>query len=173
MKQNRHKTVRTMTASTLVALATLGGIFTGTGCASPDTQHTASAALGPYQTFGFGPITGSNGRAISLAQDEVSRQLMARGLMPSSNPDLLVNVQVRANPAVRMPGTTYLGRAHANINHPTDGHLTIDLKDVRQNHLVWRGHTSHPITRQVLDNPQRSMDRAVVEAFRSFPPHTR
>ncbi|WP_105103929.1 DUF4136 domain-containing protein [Microbulbifer pacificus] len=173
MKQNPHNIVRAISASSLLTLAVAGAAvsstFTLTGCTSSETQRTTSTAFGQYQTFGFAPVSGSNGRAMSLAQNEVSQQLMARGLMPSNNPDLLVSVQVRANPIVRMPGNTNLGSAHANVNTSTEGHLTIDLTDARQKQVVWRGYTSQPITRKVLDNPERSMDRAVIDAFRSFP----
>lgn len=199
MKQHQRKFARalstTFVTSSLLTLAVAGAAlsstFTLSGCASSETERTAYAAFGQYRTFGFAPVSGSNGRAMSLAQNEVSQQLMARGLVPSNNPDLLVNVQVRANPAVRMPKNTNLGGAaarypyleeyyrnqpsgpHANVNQFTEGHLTIDLLDARQKHVVWRGHTAHPVTRQVLNNPERSMDRAVVEAFRSFPRRAR
>lgn len=177
MKHYQRKFARalstTFVTSSLLTLAVTGAALISTvtlsGCASSETERTASAAFGQYRTFGFAPVSGSNGRAMSLAQNEVSQQLMARGLVPSNNPDLLVSVQVRANPVVRMPGSTNLGSAHANVNQTTEGHLTIDLLDARHNQVVWRGHTAHPITRQVLNNPERSMDRAVIEAFRSFP----
>ena len=157
------------TTSALLALSLAGTLavpFTLTGCASPPTDNAAAAALSQYRTFGFAPVTASNGRAVSLAQNEVSQQLMSRGLMPSSNPDLLVNVQVRAFPTNQMLTSV----PHASVRQSaTEGHLTIDLVDARQKHLVWQGRTVAPITRQVLNEPQRSMDRGVSEAFRSFP----
>ncbi|WP_299592069.1 DUF4136 domain-containing protein [uncultured Microbulbifer sp.] len=169
MKQNPRKIVRAISTSTLLAFAVTGAALSGTlsGCATSPADSAAAATLGQYQTFGFAPVTGSNGRAVSLAQNEVSQQLMARGMMPSSNPDLLVNVQVRANPARAYTMPNNSRTVHANVH--TEGHLTIDLTDARQKHLVWRGHTDKPITRQVLNNPQRAMDQAVIEAFRSFP----
>ena len=165
MKHWKRFTTSATTSALLLALS-LAGAMTITGCASSGADSASAAAFGQYQTFGFAPVTGSNGRAVSLAQNEVSQQLMSRGLMPSSNPDLLVNVQVRANPAYQMPASAPYARV---TQSSTDGHLTIDLLDARQKHLVWQGRTDKPITREVLNNPQRSMDRAVIEAFRSFP----
>lgn len=173
-KINPRKFVRTISTSTLLAFAVTGAALSSTlsGCATSQADSAAAATLSQYQTFGFAPVTGSNGRAVSLAQNEVSQQLMARGMMPSSNPDLLVNVQVRANRAYAQPYNAYLSRPsapHANVSQFTAGHLTIDLTDARDKRVVWSGHTDGPITRQVLNNPERAMDRAVIEAFRSFP----
>lgn len=158
------------TTTALLALSLAGSLalpLTITGCASPPTDSAAAATLSQYRTFGFALANGSNGRAVSLAQNEVSQQLMSRGLMPSSNPDLLVNVQVRANPApFQMPARA----PHASVSQSaTEGHLTIDLVDARQKNVVWQGYTNTPITRQMLNNPERTMDRAVIEAFQRFP----
>ena len=162
------------TASALLALSVAGSLavsVTITGCAGPAIDSAAATTLSQYRTFGFAPVTGSNGRAVSLAQNEVSQQLMSRGLMPSSNPDLLVNVQVRANPAAfQMPARA----PHARVSQSsTEGHLFIDLVDARQKNLLWQGYVNTPITRQMLNNPERTMDRAVIEAFRSFPMRAR
>ncbi|WP_406827887.1 DUF4136 domain-containing protein [Microbulbifer sp. ARAS458-1] len=162
-----HKPFTTAALRALVLTGSLTVAFTTLqGCATPPSDKAAAAAFSQYQTFGFAPVTGSNGRAMSLAQNEVSQQLMARGMMPSANPDLLVNVQVRAYPTRQMPAYA----PHARVSQSaTEGQLTIELVDARQKHLVWQGRTVAPITREVLNNPQRSMDRAVDEAFRSFP----
>ncbi|WP_231757636.1 DUF4136 domain-containing protein [Microbulbifer elongatus] len=165
-----QRSFRTLLSSTalrsLFLTGSLAVSLTLTGCASPPAHNNAAATLAQYRTFGLAPVSGGNGRAMSLAQNEVSRQLISRGMVPSSNPDLLVTVQVRAYPTRQMP----VGAPYASVRQSsTEGILTIDLVDARQKQLVWQGRTVDPITREVLNNPQRAMDKAVDEAFRSLP----
>ncbi|WP_295797842.1 DUF4136 domain-containing protein [uncultured Microbulbifer sp.] len=160
------------------------------GCAGT-TSTASSSALSQYRTFGFVPASGSNGRAMALARSEVSEQLMARGMTPSKTPDVLVNVHVHAERQVKSRQSYNLGFAaarypyleeyykslppgyHADFNQYTAGHLTIDLLDARQRKVVWRGRAQKPITRKVLDNPERAVDQAVNDAFRTFPARAR
>lgn len=157
------------------------------GCAGTSTTTRSTAALSQYRTFGFVPESGNTSRAMALAKSDVSRQLMARGLAPSKNPDLLVNVHVYTKQQVRPKQDFKLGFAaaryqfledyyknlppgyHADINQSTEGHLTVDILDTQQHSVVWRGQASEPITRSTMSNPARAVNSAVSDAFRHFP----
>ena len=175
-------------ARTLPALLAALLALTVTGCAGPSgTSAASSSSFSQYRTFGFVPSSGNNGQAMTLARAEVSRQLTARGMTQSNNPDVLVNVHVYTNTQVRPKQGYNLGFAaarypfleeyysslppgyHADFNQYTAGHLTVDLLDPGQRRVVWRGRAEKPITRRVMSNPQRAVNQAVNTAFRSFP----
>ncbi|GAB2517864.1 DUF4136 domain-containing protein [Microbulbifer agarilyticus] len=178
-------TFRKFSLLSLLPLA-ITALLTLCGCAN-NTSSQQSANMAQYQTFGFVPQNGTPSRATSLAHNAVSQELMSRGMMPSDNPDVLVNVHVFANRQVKMPRNSNLGFAaarypyleeyynnlppgyHANVSQYTEGHLTVDMLDTRQRRVIWRGQANKPVTRRVLNNPTRAMDQAVGEAFRSFP----
>nr|WP_010131474.1 DUF4136 domain-containing protein [Microbulbifer agarilyticus] len=182
-------TLRRFSLFPLVAV-TIAALMSLCGCAN-NTTSQQSANMAQYQTFGFVPQSGIPSRATSLAHSAVSQELMSRGMRPSDNPDVLVNVHVFANRQVKMPRNSSLGFAaarypfleeyysslppgyHANVSQYTEGHLTVDMLDTRQKRVVWRGQANKPVTRRVLNNPTRAMDQAVGEAFRSFPSQRR
>ncbi|MFD1216301.1 MULTISPECIES: DUF4136 domain-containing protein [Microbulbifer] len=137
------------------------------GCAGSPTNSTdpLAASWSQYQTFGFAEGRPPS-RGQTIAQQEVAQQLMARGLTFSNTPDVLVDVNVFATPGPQVRDRRGI---HADVKSSTAGHLTIDLMDAKQKSTLWRGQALQPVTRQGLNNPQRALDRAVNDAFRSFP----
>ncbi|WP_347156507.1 DUF4136 domain-containing protein [Pontibacter chitinilyticus] len=145
-------------ASCLVLLLLLAGC-------SPKIAVTAEPAtnfnLSDYHTFAFYDVQASgsglepNYRSkVVLLQEEIARQLQAKGLQQATNnPDLLVNIGVVVNQQVqtretdfRTDAPLYIGQRHYTwkseevpVGRYKTGTVSIDLVDSNQNELVWRG----------------------------------
>ncbi|KUJ84405.1 DUF4136 domain-containing protein [Microbulbifer flavimaris] len=160
-------------------------------CAGSPTSSGAAAEgrWGQYRTFGFVPGRDSvrSSQVASILRSEVARQMNARGLTQSSNPDLLVHFAVSTEERVQAPRTRSTGAAAArypfleeyyrqlppghatDLNRVTEGRLTIDVLDVQQRQLVWRGRAERRVTPQMMTNPQPALSGAVNDIFRRFP----
>ncbi|SDZ87202.1 DUF4136 domain-containing protein [Microbulbifer marinus] len=176
-----------------IASALLVSLLLSACAGSPASSASGSGARwGEYRTFGFVPGGSSSGEVNSILRAEISRQLNARGLTRSSNPDLLVSISVQTQEKVRAPkvaGTTggaaarypfleeyyrQLPPSHTtNIDKYTEGRLTVDILDVQQKRMVWRGRTQGRITQEMYANPQGTLAAAVSEVFRRFPVQSR
>ena len=160
------------------------------GCSSSPTSSKAAvdARWGEYRTFAFATQpSGASSSVESTLRAEVAKQLNARGLTQSSNPDILIQMSVDTEQRVRTPKVRSTGGAAArypfmeeylrtlpasystSIDQYTEGRLTIDAIDVRQRRQVWRGQTRQRLTQQMLANPQATAARAVDEIFRNVP----
>ncbi|SDJ54574.1 DUF4136 domain-containing protein [Microbulbifer yueqingensis] len=139
-----------------------------------------------YETFNFVPSGGSDGRVVSTLHAEVSRQLNARGMKRSRNPDVLVNIAVHTRQRSKARAGTAgfaaarypflqdyyrdLSKKHVtDIDGETEGRLTIDVLDVKQGEMVWRGRTGGRITPAMMQEPEETLATAVDEIFREFP----
>ncbi|AOS98419.1 hypothetical protein AUP74_03053 [Microbulbifer aggregans] len=160
-------------------------------CAGTSTSSGAAAEgrWGQYRTFGFVRSGDSvrSGEVAAILRAEVTRQMNARGLTQSSNPDLLVHLAVDTEQRVQVPGARSTGGAAArfpfleeyysqlppghatDLNRVTEGRLTIDVLDVQQRQLVWRGRAQRKVTSQMMANPQPALAGAVDDIFRRFP----
>ncbi|MFI2810685.1 MULTISPECIES: DUF4136 domain-containing protein [Microbulbifer] len=159
------------------------------GCSGASVFSSADddSRWGDYRTFGFVQSGGANSRVESILQAEVTRQLNARGMTRSTSPDILVNIAAYTEklPKTRISRTTGfaaarypflqeyyrdLGEKHlTDIDEQTEGRLTIDVLDVRQREMVWRGRTRGRITPAMMADPQAALASAVNEVFQKFP----
>lgn len=158
------------------------------GCEAPQifSYPGSGGQWEEYRTFNFVPSGGSDSRVASILQAEVSRQLNARGMTRSRNPDVLVNIAVHTRQRSKMKvGTTGFAAARypflqeyyrdlskkhvTDIDQETEGRLTIDVLDVKQGEMVWRGRTGGRITPVMMENPEETLATAVDEIFREFP----
>lgn len=172
----------------VIASAILSLLLWGCSSSSTSSRAAADARWGEYRTFGFATQPSGAGSGVeSTLRAEVAKQLNARGLTRSSNPDILIHMSVDTEQRVRTPNVRTTGGAAAryafmeeylrslpptystSIDQFTEGRLTIDAIDVRQRKQVWRGQTQQRLTRQMLANPQATAARAVDEIFRSVP----
>ncbi|WP_237059062.1 DUF4136 domain-containing protein [Microbulbifer sediminum] len=165
-----------------------------TGCEAPQRFEMPQIFSSPgsegqwekYDTFNFVPSGGSDGRVVSILHAEVSRQMNARGMKRSRNPDVLVNIAVHARQRSKTRvGTTGFAAARypflqeyyrelsekhvTDIDGETEGRLTIDVLDVEQGEMVWRGRTGGRITTSMMQEPEETLATAVDEIFREFP----
>ncbi|WP_193164650.1 DUF4136 domain-containing protein [Microbulbifer hainanensis] len=179
-KASLSRLIATLLATTLLLACA--------GSGAPSDSRTASgSSWQQYRTFGFVPDTGKNSSVKSALKAEISRELTARGLSPSNNPDLLVSLSVATERKLQ-PRTGYTkGFAAArypflevyykdrpanqdpSIDRYTEGYLTVDVLDVHQRKLVWRGKTHERVTQKMLARPEQTASQAVDEVFRTFP----
>lgn len=145
------------------------------------------ARWGEYRTFDFVPGGSSSGEVNSILRAEITRQLNARGFTRSNNPDLLVSISVQTQEKLNLPRTATTGGAAAryqfledyyrqmpasqttNINKYTEGRLTVDLLDVQQKRMIWRGRTQGRLTQEMYANPHSTLATAVDEVMRKLP----
>jgi hypothetical protein len=112
----------------------------------------------------------------------ISRELEARGLSQSEDPDLFVNIGVVVKEEIQTRETNarqdmrYLGQRNYTwqveevpIGTYNEGTVTIDLVDVEKNQLVWEGKTSSVILKN-NNKMQKRIDSGVKKAFKKFDP---
>ncbi len=183
------------TARRLLAVAAVAALLAA--CQSrPEirTQTAPDFEVGRYQTYGFveHPSTDTAGYTTLTTRylkDSVTRELQARGYTQSDNPELLVNFRVgskdkvegRTGPSVGVGygrgwgwhrgwgGWGGIGIGDRDIRTVTEGALSVDLVDKQSNALVWSGTASGTVTREVKDNPQAAIDKAVQQIFAKYP----
>lgn len=172
----------------VIASAILSLVLWGCSSSSTSSKAAAGARWGEYRTFAFASKpSGARSEVESTLRAEVAKQLNARGLTRSSNPDILIQISVDTEQRVQTPNVPPTGGAAArypfmeeyvrslpptystSIDQFTEGRLTIDAIDVQQRRQVWRGQTQKRLTQQMLANPQATAARAVEEIFRSVP----
>ena len=154
------------------------------------TQSAPELNVLQYQTFGFidHPST-DNASYTTLTtrylKDAVTREMLARGYQQSDKPDLVINFQVGSKDKVEStPGPAVgvgygrwgwrnwgygIGYGGSDVRTVTEGSLTIDVVDHRQNSLVWSGTAQGRLTKKTLNNPQPAIDDAVNAIFAKYP----
>ena len=186
-----------MQASTTRAFALLAtAVLALGGCASgPDVRadYDRSADFGKYRTFGFVAQAGTdNGDARSLAtmmlQNAAAQQMEARGYRRSDNPDLVINfkgkleekVDVESTPAPYYgPGWGYggwygapyggWGGTEVTTRRYNVGTLVIDVVDREKRQVVFQGAISGVVTKEMQQNREASINRAVEGIFMQYP----
>ncbi|MCS6918032.1 MAG: DUF4136 domain-containing protein [Chitinophagales bacterium] len=109
--------------------------------------------------------------------------LESKGLRPSNDPDLLVDLIVRTKEKQSASATTYdmggyYGRRYwyggsvrttqVHVDNYTEGTLIIDLVDARKKELIWEGRGTAEVTSSTVSE-ERVTD-AVNRILSEFPP---
>ena len=110
----------------------------------------------------------------------ISRELEARGLTQSDNPDLHVNIGVVVKEEVQTRETNvredmrYLGQRNYTwqvqevpVGTYNEGTVTIDLVDAAKSELVWEGAASAVILKN-NDKMKKRIDSGIKKAFKKF-----
>ena len=166
-------------AATAIALA---------GCASgPDIRgdYDKSVDFGQYRTYGFVANAGTDsGDVKSLAtqilQRAASQQMEARGYTRSDNPDLAINFKgkleektdIESTPAPYYgPGWGYggWGGTEVTTRRYNVGTLVMDVVDLKKRQVVFQGGIEGVVTKEMLQNREAAMTRAVEHIFTKYP----
>ena len=177
----------------LGGFAVLAGALVLSACETVPTIRTEiapGASLTAYHTYDYfdKPSTDRRGytsittKSIEFAID---REMTARGLVRSQNPDLKVDFNIAKHDKVTSsPGFGYdvgfggwrhgygwgLGAGNrSEVETVTEGTLTIDLVDRVKNELVWTGYALRRLDAKVLDQPRQAIDQAVNLIFAKYP----
>ena len=181
-------------ASRLLLLALAGLLLAA--CASGPTVRTdydPSANFGQYQTWGwYQPIAMEQSGYSTWISDRikanVEREMNARGYRyDAENADLRVNfqgvVQERSD-VYSMPRSdiawfyNYRARSYvsvpvwydeARVSHYTEGTLTVDLVDAKQNRMVWTGDAIGRVVRKSPEERAADVDASISAIFAKYP----
>jgi hypothetical protein len=163
------------------------------GCASgPDVRgdYDKAADFGQYRSYGFVAQAGTDSGefkslATQLLQNAASREMEARGYARSENPDLVINFKgkleektdIESTPAPYYGagwgyrgwyGAPY-GGTEVTTRRYNVGTLVMDVVDREQRQVVFQGGIEGIVTKEMLQNREQSMRRAVGGIFSKYP----
>lgn len=166
------------------------------GCASgPDIRadYDKAADFGKYRTYGFVAQAGTDRgdfRSLStqMLQNAAARQMEQRGYLRAENPDLVINftgkleekVDVESTPAPYYgPGWGYggwygapyggWGGTEVTTRRYNVGTLIMDVVDREKRQVVFQGGISGVVTKEMQQNREASIGRAVEGIFTKYP----
>lgn len=109
----------------------------------------------------------------------IERELQAKGMSVSENPDLLVNIFTEANERVDVNQWGYgwgwgwspwmWGGNTATVTRTTEGTLYIDLIDGKKKELVWQGVGDGVLTRNI-NKKEKRINEFVSKILEKYPP---
>lgn len=166
------------------------------GCASgPDIQadYDKAADFGKYRTYGFVAQAGTDSgdfRSLGtlMMQNAAARQMEQRGYTRAEDPDLVINfkgkleekVDVESTPAPRYGagwgyggwyGAPYggWGGTEVTTRRYNVGTLVMDVVDREKRQVVFQGGISGVVTKEMQQNREASIGRAVEGIFSRYP----
>ena len=156
-------------------------------CASVqvNTDYDKSVDFSKYKTFAYYK-TGIDKVEISdLDKKRILRSidaaLLAKGFTKSDHPDLLVNINAKAEKNVNVnqfysgwgygwgPGWSPYWGGYYSVNNSTDGILTIDLIDAEKKELIWQGTGVGYLTKNV-EKKDEVINIFVTQILAQYPP---
>jgi hypothetical protein len=178
----------------LFVLAALSSLAVAGCSSSPKIASNAdpSVDFSQIRTYGFIEAPDTDGERYQSLETgflvaAVSREMSARGLELSGNPDVLVNFSIETQEKIRSRSTPNVGygvgydpyydayydgwgATHTTrIDQYTEGKLNIDLIDPRARRLIWQGSTQGRLTQKDMENAELTLNTAVSEVFQQFP----
>ncbi|GGE07047.1 DUF4136 domain-containing protein [Psychroflexus salis] len=156
------------------------------GCSSVSVavDYDKEVSFDNYKTFAFYKpgideveISDLDKRRILRAID---RELTAKGMIKSENPDVLVNIFTEAEENINIyqnnfgwgwgPGWGWgWGMPMTSVSKNVEGSLFIDLIDRNKNQLVWQG-LGKGILSMEMDKKEERINEIVTEILKKYPP---
>jgi len=152
------------------------------------SDYDKEADFNSYKTFAFYK-TGIDQVEISDLDKKrilrsIEKEMMARGFVKSENPDILVNIQTKANKRVDLNNNAYFGWGWgfqpwfwgggaplSTVTTRTEGVLYIDLIDTKQKELVWQGRGSGNLNGNgKMEKKEARIQEFVSEIMKEYPP---
>ncbi len=107
----------------------------------------------------------------------IERELQAKGMTASDNPDVLVNIFTEASERVDVNQWGYgwgwspwvWGGSTATVSKSTEGTLYIDLIDAKKKELVWQGVGEGVLTKNI-DRKEERINEFVNKILEKYPP---
>jgi ribosomal protein L3 len=177
----------TMKKYLIIALA-----LTVAACSSLRVTHDydKQAEFANYKTYAFSgdsqkmPINDLNRNRLLSA---VEKEMAAKGFTKSDNPDVLVDMHIKAEEKVDATATTmgpgyrgYYGRygygggfstTSINYNEYIVGTLFVNLVDVTANQIVWQGRATKTLDENAsAEKREKNINYAVQQIFLKYPP---
>jgi len=167
----------------VILVGFLIGLSTLSSCSSISvtSDYDREIDFSQYKTFAFYKpgidaveISDLDKRRILRAID---RELSQKGMMKSSNPDLLINIFTEEQDYVNVWNNWGWGMGWGwgwgmpmnSVHRTTEGVLYIDLIDKRRNQLVWQG-MGEGILSQRMDKKEAFINEIVAKILSRYPP---
>ncbi len=110
----------------------------------------------------------------------IERELQAKGMTASENPDVLINFFTESTENVNIDNSGYgfgyygyggfgWGVSYNNVYRTTEGTLYIDLIDAQNKELVWQGVGEGALTKNIEQKEER-INEFVARILSKFPP---
>lgn len=112
----------------------------------------------------------------------IEREMTAKGITLSENPDLMVNIFTKAREEVNVNQfnhgwgygwgwgwNPYMWGGRTTVSRHTEGTLFIDLIDAKKKELVWQGEGNGILTQNSGDKDER-INEFVTKIMEQFPP---
>lgn len=168
----------------LLKLLTLSLLFVVVGCSSVKvmTDYDTKANFSQYKTFAFykkgidkAAISDLDKRRIMRA---IERELIAKGMQKSSNPDVLVSIFTKTRERINVNDNRfggfwypwYYGPNPVTVSQYTEGTLFIDILDKQKKELVWQGIGSGALRMSNVEKKERRIKEFVKEILSKYPP---
>lgn len=166
-------------------------LLIATSCSSikVSSDFDKTAGFASYKTFAFTP------EALSFPLDDINRnrilnaienELKAKGFTKSDNPDVLIDINIKAQEQQTATATNtggYYGRGYrygygggfstTQIEYDTyiDGTLFVDMIDASNKQLVWQGRGTKTIDPDASQQKrEQNINYAVKQIFTKYPP---
>ena len=114
---------------------------------------------------------------------EIENELNKKGLVKSTNPDILVSIFTKSREKVNVTDNNFgygfgwgynpwfFGSTNLNINQYTEGTLFIDFIDKNKNELVWQGIGSGAMKMTNIDKKEERINEFVNKIILAYPPN--
>ncbi|QHI36782.1 hypothetical protein IMCC3317_21520 [Kordia antarctica] len=114
----------------------------------------------------------------------IEKEMLAKGFVKSDNPDLLVNIQTKANKRININNNAYFGYGWGfrpwfwgggnqfnSVSTSTEGVLYIDLIDTKQKELIWQGRGAGSLNvNRSMEKKDARVQEFVAEIMKEYPP---
>lgn len=108
----------------------------------------------------------------------IERELQAKGMQSSANPDVMINFSTKATESVDVHNYGWGwgwspwywgGGAYYSTYKSVEGRLCIDIIDTRKRELIWQGIGEGKLTRN-MDKKEERINQFVHEILLKYPP---
>lgn len=164
---------------------TVAGLVTSCSPFQIKSDYSATANFNDYKTYLFRT---DNLKLNDLDKDrvlnELSKQIQSKGLTSSSNPDLIININV-SHKKIRdvqsySPYGMYgwggpwgygvgFGMGNTWTNNYNSGTIVVDMVDAKTNKLVWQG-VGSGISVDSPKSKQKQIPEIVADIMANYPP---
>lgn len=170
---------------TLKSLSLLLFVAVLTSCSSVrvSSDYDKSVDYSQYKTYAFYKDGIDKVKIHDLDKKRIlkaiERELQAKGMTASENPDVLINIFTEATERVDVSHWNYgygwgwgpfgMGMNHSTVNRSTEGTLYIDLIDGKKKELVWQGVGEGALTKNIERKEER-INEFVNKILAKYPP---
>ena len=163
------------------------GVLTSCSSVKVVSDYDTKVDFSTYKTFAFYKKGIDKASVSDLDKKRIMRaienELNKKGLVKSTNPDILVSVFTKSREKVNVTDNNlgygfgwgynpwFFGSTNLNINQYTEGTLFIDFIDKNNNELIWQGIGSGAMKMSNIDKKEERIKEFVSKIISAYPPN--